>query len=126
MSILCSSSPEFFAPAPKQKQARGNRVEQTALCHEHRKWNTFPSDGLVSLIIEKLKKGGRVENLKSRDPAIEQKSGYAECSAPAIKCIKGRERGEQSGPNQTAGQIQMQATQQIIKQVDTRRISLFA
>ena len=93
---------EIFPPPMHQKQQpRWNRVKQAALGDEHRQRDAFPGD-LFRLVIDKVK---LLKKRVAGEAAVEKKSGNPEGAAPAIKAIEGRERTEQSGPDEGADQV---------------------
>ena len=123
MSILRGGAEELFAPVPEKKQSRRNRVEQSALGHEHGQRNTFPGDRSSLLVIEELERG---QELETGETAVEQEAGYPKRAAPAEESIKSCERREQRDPDQTAHKIDMHTAEQRVKQIDAGRISQFA
>src|SRR6266436_8503808 len=88
----------FFAPMPEQNKARRNCVEQPALRHEHRQWNTFPGDVVDVLIIDELE---IFQKLKPGQTTVEKKTGDGKAAPPAVKRVEGDDRRQQSNPNQT-------------------------
>ena len=104
----------------KEEQPRWDRVEQASLSDEHGQRNTFPGDGFVALIIKKLE---GAKNLEAGETAVEKKTSYAKGTAPAIKGVEGGQWSDETGPNKTADQVEVETVGQTIKQIDPGRIS---
>jgi hypothetical protein len=106
----------------KQEKPGRKGVENTALSNDHREHDAFPGHVVRSLVIleaERLQKG------IAGEPAIEEERGDAELAAPAIKGIEGSDAGDQPRPDETTDDVDPEAGQDRVEQIDPGRITQF-
>src|SRR5205807_8881680 len=101
-------------------QAGWNRVEQTALRHEHGQRNTFPRDVVDVLVIDEFE---IAQEMKTGEPAIEKKTGNRETATPSIEGVERSHGREQADPDQARNKIDIHLQEQCVEEIDSGRVT---